>query len=408
MDSMPLDIKPPNKKPHLAERTQPFQESVIREMTRLGDEAGAVNLSQGLPDYPAPPEVLTAAMEAIRLGENQYTFPFGQPAFRAAIAYKSRKYNHIQADPETSVTVTCGVSEAVVATVLALTDPGDEVILFEPWYENYLPACTLAGVTPRFVPLHEPDYAWDPDELRAAFNAKTRLVILNTPHNPTGRVFSRVELETLASLCLEFGVIAVTDEIYEYILYNNASHTSLASLDGMHDRTVTISGLGKTYALTGWRVGWAIAHPAISALIRKVHDYLTICAPAPFQVAGVTALGLPKKFYTTLRAEYAARCTILLPALTQAGFRYRAPEGAYYVMADFSELAWPINRYTRLDWSLDRAFAEYMAREVGVAVVPGSSFYSGHTGGTTRVRFNFAKQAHTLREAARRLENLPG
>jgi aminotransferase len=405
---MPHESKQTNRQQRLAERTQPFQESVIREMTRLGDEAGAVNLSQGLPDYPAPSEVLTAAIEAIRLGDNQYTFPFGHPAFRSAIAYKSRKYNHIQTNPETEVTVTCGVSEAMVATVLALTDPGDEVILFEPWYENYLPACTLAGVTPHFVPLREPDYAWDQDELRAAFNAKTRLVILNTPHNPTGRVFSLKELETLAALCQEFGVIAVTDEIYEYILYNNLAHISLASLEGMRDRTVTISGLGKTYALTGWRVGWTIASPAITALIRKVHDYLTICAPAPFQTAGVTALGLPKKYYTTLRAEYAARCAILLPALTQAGFHYRPPEGAYYVMADFSELAWPINRYTRQDWSLDRAFAEFMAREVGVAVVPGSSFYSGHSGGTTRVRFNFAKQAHTLREAARRLENLPG
>lgn len=404
---MPTE-KPTYKSVRLADRTKPFQESVIREMTRLGDEAGAVNLSQGLPDYPAPPEVLSAAIEAIRLGENQYTFPFGLPGFRSAIAYKSRKYNHINADSETSITVTCGVSEAIVSTVLALTEPGDEVILFEPWYENYVPACTLAGVTPHFVPLHEPDYVWAPAELRAAFNNKTRLVILNTPHNPTGRVFTRSELEQLSSLCQEFGVIAITDEIYEYILYGNNVHTSLGSLDGMQDRTVTISGLGKTYALTGWRIGWAIAHPDITALIRKVHDYMTICAPAPFQLAGITALGLPKKFYTALRTEYAARCAILLPALTQAGFRYRPPEGAYYVMADFAELAWPINRYSRPEWSLDRAFAEYMAREVGVAVVPCSSFYSGKKDGFTRVRLNFAKQPHTLREAARRLENLPG
>lgn len=402
---------------HLSTRTAPFQESVIREMTRLGDEAGAVNLSQGLPDYPAPPEVLAAAIEAIRQGENQYTFPFGLPAFRAAIANKTRKYNRIPTNADTEVTVTCGVSEAIMATVLALTEPGDEVILFEPWYENYLPACILAGVTPRFVPLREPDYTFDPDELRAAFTSRTRLVVLNTPHNPTGRVFTRAELAVLASLCQEFGAIAVTDEIYEYIIYDDQTHVSLASLEGMHDRVVTISGLGKTYALTGWRVGWAVAHPALTALIRKVHDYLTICAPAPFQLAGVTALGLPKKFYNTLRAEYAARCSILLPALTQAGFRYRPPEGAYYVMADFGDIAWPINRYTRPGWSLDRVFAEYMAREVGIAVVPGSSFYMAKAaagngtgpagGGTTRVRFNFAKQAHTLREAARRLDNLP-
>jgi L-glutamine---4-(methylsulfanyl)-2-oxobutanoate aminotransferase len=226
---MSPEPNPSYRAPRLAERTASFQESVIREMTRLGDEAGAVNLSQGLPDYPAPPEVLAAAIEAIRLGENQYTFPFGLPAFRAAIAYKTRKYNHIDADPESSITVTCGVSEAVVATVLALTDPGDEVILFEPWYENYLPACTLAGVTPRFVPLREPDYAWDPDELRDAFNDRTRLVILNTPHNPTGRVFTRQEFDGLARLCQQYGVIAVTDEIYEYILYNNTPHTSWAA-----------------------------------------------------------------------------------------------------------------------------------------------------------------------------------
>lgn len=408
---MPHHNAYPSRPPRLSSRTASFQESVIREMTRLGDESGAVNLSQGLPDYPAPPEVLAAAVEAVRMGENQYTFPFGLPAFRAAIADKTRRYNRIAADSESEVTVTCGVSEAVMASVLALTEPGDEVILFEPWYENYLPACTLAGVTPRFVALREPDYTFDPAELRAAFNTRTRLLILNTPHNPTGRVMTRVELEIVAGLCQAHGVVAVTDEIYEYILYEPHVHLSLGSLDGMQDRTVTISGLGKTYAVTGWRVGWAVAHPALTALIRKVHDYLTICAPAPFQAAGITALGLPKKFYASLRAEYAARREILLPALSQAGFAFRPPEGAYYVMADFSNKAWPVNRYLRPGWTLDRAFAEYMAREVGVAVVPGSSFYTdtsaSGSGGVTRVRFNFAKQAHTLREAARRLENLP-
>lgn len=390
---------------NFANRTAPFQESVIREMTRLGDETGSVNLSQGLPDYDSPPEVLAAAVEAIQKGENQYTFPFGMPEFRAAIAEKCWSYNHIKADPETEITVTCGVSEAMMSTILALTDPGDEVIILEPWYENYLPDCQMAGVLPRYVPLREPDYTFDPGELRAAFNARTRLILINTPHNPTGKVFTRAELEMIAGLCQEFGVIAVTDEIYEYILYDGREHVSIGSLAGMEDRTVTISGLGKTYALTGWRVGWAVAHPRISGLVRKVHDYLTICAPAPFQAAGVTALGMPQAFYQRLREEYAHRRTILLDALRRAGLAYQQPQGAYYVMGSFAELDWDERRYTRAGWSPDRVFAEYMAREVGVAVVPGSSFYY-QGGGEARVRFNFAKREDTLREAARRLNGL--
>jgi aminotransferase len=379
----------------LARRTEPFQESVIREMTRLGDEAGAVNLSQGLPDYDSPPEVLTAAADAVRAGENQYTFPFGLPAFRDAAA-------GLVADPERDVTITCGVSEAMMCAILALTDPGDEVVILEPWYENYLPDCLMAGAVARFVPLREPDYTFDPGELRAAFNDRTRLVLVNTPHNPTGRVFTQDELAEIARLCQEFGVVAVTDEIYEHILYDGRAHVHLGSLPGMEDRTVTISGLGKTYALTGWRVGWMLAHPCLTALLRKVHDYLTICAPAPFQSAGVTALNLPQSFYQGLRAEYAARRDILLGALDAAGLAYHRPEGAYYVMADFSSLAWDAQRYARPDWTPDRVFAEYIAREVGVAVVPGSSFYLG-SGGHSRVRFNFAKREETLREAAFRL-----
>jgi L-glutamine---4-(methylsulfanyl)-2-oxobutanoate aminotransferase len=397
----------------LARRTMPFQESVIREMTRLGDETGSVNLSQGLPDYDSPVEVLEAAVAAIHSGENQYTFPFGMAEFREAIARKSLAYNHIPANPETDLTVTCGVSEAMMSTILALTDPGDEVVILEPWYENYLPDCQMAGVAPRFVPLREPGYTFDPAELRAAFNRRTRLVLINTPHNPTGRVFTRAELEEIARLCQEFGVVAVTDEIYEYILYDGREHVSIGSLPGMEDRTVTISGLGKTYALTGWRVGWTIAHPLLTGLIRKVHDYLTICAPAPFQAAGITALALPQSFYSSLRAEYETRRSILLPALERAGFHYHQPEGAYYVMADFGDIAWDAGRFARPEWTADRAFAEFMARVVGVAVVPGSSFYYQAAGqpvlqgaGTTRVRFNFAKRETTLQEASRRLERL--
>ncbi len=394
-----------------ARRTEPFQESVIREMTRLGDEAGAVNLSQGLPDYDSPPEVLAAAVEAIRQGENQYTFPFGTADFRWAVASKTERYNKILTDSETDVTVTCGVSEAVMSTIMALTDPGDEVVILEPWYENYLPACLLAGAIPRFVPLREPDYTLDPDELRAAFNNRTRIIMINTPHNPTGRVFTRGELEVIARLCQEFDVIAVTDEIYEYILFDRREHVSIGSLPGMHDRTVTISGLGKTYALTGWRVGWTVAAPPITALLRKVHDYMTICAPAPFQAAGVTALNLPEDFYANLRAEYSHRRGILIPALEQAGFTFRPPEGAYYIMVDFAGLQWDERKYARPGWSPDRAFAEIIAREIGVAMVPGSSFYYAPPGssakqGTSRMRVNFAKKESTLQEAARRLLRL--
>jgi L-glutamine---4-(methylsulfanyl)-2-oxobutanoate aminotransferase len=348
---------------------------------------------------------LTAAVEVILQGENQYTFPFGLPAFREAIARKSISYNRIAADAETDITVTCGVSEAMMSAILALTDPGDEVIILQPWYENYLPDCQMAGAVPRFVPLREPEYTFDQAELRAAFNSRTRLILINTPHNPTGRVFTRAELMEVANLCQEFGVIAVTDEIYEYILYGQRKHISIGSLPGMEDRTVTISGLGKTYALTGWRVGWTVAHPKITGLIRKVHDYLTICAPGPFQAAGVTALELPEGFYTHLSQEYDNRRKILVDALSAAGLKYLEPQGAYYIMADFDSLDWDRQKYSRPDWSLDRVFAEYMAREIGVAVVPGASFYySG--GGETRVRFNFAKRENTLREAAQRLSKL--
>ncbi len=394
-----------------AHRTDPFQESVIREMTRLGEESGAVNLSQGLPEFDPPPAVLEAAIEAIRRGENQYTFPFGMPALRAAIAHKYQTYNHIQADPDTDITVTCGVSEAVMSSILALTDPGDEVVILEPWYENYVPGCRMTGAIPRFVPMRGPELTFDPAELRAAFNRRTRLVILNTPQNPTGRVLTRAELTEIARLCQEFGVVAVTDEIYEHILYDGREHISIGSLPGMEDRAVTISGLGKTYSLTGWRIGWAVAHPRLTALIRKVHDYMTICAPAPFQVGGITALNLPETFYTHLRRQYDERRRYLLAALDQAGFPYRIPEGAYYVMAYFDHLHWDREKYSRPHWNEGRAFAEFMAREVGVAVVPGSSFYEEREGGAPPaekrwVRINFAKREETLQAAAARLARL--
>lgn len=391
-----------------ARRTEPFQESVIREMTRLGMEQNAVNLSQGLPEFDSPPEVLQAACAAILAGDNQYTFPFGTPEFRDAIARKTTGYNKIPTDGESMVTVTCGVSEAFISAILALTDPGDEVVILQPWYENYVPDCRMAGVTPRFVPLREPEYTFDPAELRRAFNNRTRLILFNTPHNPTGRVFTRSELESIAVLCQEFGVIAVADEIYEHILYDGCQHVSIGSLPGMENLAVSVSGLGKTYALTGWRVGWTVASPALTGLIRKVHDYLTICAPAPLQAGGVVALGQEDGFYRAMRAEYTARRSVLLAALSASGFEFQVPQGAYYVMADFQKLAWDEQKYARPEWSRDRAFAEFIACEVGVAVVPGSSFYTGANLGSSRVRFNFAKTTATLNEAAHRLHRWTG
>ncbi len=303
------------------------------------------------------------------------------------------RQNGIRADADREVTVTCGVSEAIVASVLALTEPGDEVVILEPWYENYLPACVLAGVRPRFVSLDERDFSLDPKKLRRAFNSKTRLILLNTPGNPSGRVLSASELSEISELCRKHGVIAVVDEIYEHLWFDGHRHTSLGSLPGMEDRTVTLSGLGKSYAVTGWRVGWAVASEKLTSLIRKVHDYLTVCAPAPFQEAGRAALALPDSYYDEMRSSYARKRKMLLATLEDAGFGFSPPEGAYYVMADVAPLGW------NDDWK----FLEFLARKVGVLGVPGSSFSVGGRG-RTRMRFNFAKRESTLIAAAERFD----
>jgi aminotransferase len=385
--------RPLRRLPRLSRRTAPFQESVIREMTRLHAEVGGVNLAQGLPDFDPPKELVAALEESIGRSENhQYGFTWGVPAFREAIAAKTARVNGIRADPAAEITVTCGVSEGVAAAVLALTEPGDEAIVLEPWYENYVPACALAGVVPRFVPLTRPDFRLDETALAKAITKRTRIVFVNTPGNPSGRVFTREELAAVARLCQRHGLIAVTDEIYEHIWFDGHRHVSLGSLPGMEDRTVTLSGLGKTYAVTGWRVGWAVAAAPLTALVRKVHDYLTICAPTAFQDAGRAALALPDSYYDRLRGAYARRRTILLDALEAAGLAFAAPEGAYYVMVDGAPLGW------RDDWAL----VDFLARKVGVIAVPGSSFYA-RGGGRTLIRVNFAKTEATLREAARRL-----
>src|SRR5271168_1769602 len=298
-----------------AQRVQYFTESVIREMTRLAAQYGALNLGQGMPDFETPQEIKDAACKAIQDGFNQYAITWGAPVLRQAIAAKARSFNGIPCDPDANVTVCCGATECMMATMLALVDPGDEVVVFQPFYENYGPDALLSGATPVWVPLHPPDWRFDPDELRRAFTARTRAIIINTPNNPTGHVFTRAELTLIAELCQEHDVYALADEIYEYIRYVDRPHISIATLPGMANRTVTISGLSKTFSITGWRLGYCIAPPEITNAIRKVHDFLTVGAPHPLQVAGAAALALPQSYYDQLREGYRRRRELFLPYL---------------------------------------------------------------------------------------------
>lgn len=373
-----------------------FTESVIREMTRLAHRYQAINLAQGFPDFPAPAEIKRAAMEAIAADINQYAITWGAKTFRDALAEKVKWYLGLEIDPETEITVTCGSTEAMIAAMMAVVNPGDEVIIFEPFYENYGPDAILSGATPRFVTLHPPDWTFDPDELKAAFNRRTKAIILNTPNNPTGKVFTRQELEFIAELCIHWDVIAITDEIYEHILYDGAEHVAIATLPGMRERTVTINGLSKTYSVTGWRVGYAIAPWEITSAIRKVHDFLTVGAAAPLQEAGAVAMRMPPSYYRQLAAQYAERREVLWRALVETGFKPYRPRGAYYIIAEIDEFGFPD----------DVAFAEYLVKEIGVAVVPGSSFYQHPEKGRRQVRFSFSKKVETLQEAARRLRRL--
>jgi aspartate/methionine/tyrosine aminotransferase len=373
-----------------------FTESVIREMTRLANLHGAVNLSQGFPDFPAPEEVKEAARRAISGDVNQYAITWGARSLREAVAAKFTRLYGVAVDPEREVTVTCGSTEAMIATLLAVLDPGDEVVVLEPFYENYGPDAVLSGASPRFVKMRPPDWTFDRDELRRAFSEKTRAIIVNTPNNPTGKVFARDELEFIAGLCRDHDALAVTDEIYEHILYDGASHVPMATLPGMAERTVTINGMSKTYSVTGWRVGWAIAPPVLTAAIRKVHDFLTVGAASPLQEAGALALALPDEYYRELAASYVRRRDRLVPILQRAGFSTHVPRGAYYVMTGIDALG----------WDDDVAFARHLVEEIGVAVVPGSSFYHDAADGRRQVRFAFCKKEATLDEAERRLARL--
>ena len=373
-----------------------FSESVIREMTRFSDDHGAINLAQGFPDFDTPEVIKDAAREAIASGVNQYPVTWGAPGFRRAIAAKYARFGWPQVDPEEEIVVTCGSTEAMAATFLALLDPGDEVIVFSPFYENYGPDAHMAGAEPVVVPLEGPDWAMDPERLAAAITARTRAIVITTPHNPTGKVFSREELTAVADLAIERDLLVFTDEIYEHILYDGREHVSMALLPGMRDRTVTISALSKTYSVTGWRVGWAIATPAVMAPIRKMHDFLTVAAAAPLQEAGITAMEMPDAFYEGLAHEYAERRRIFFDAVGE-GFGLIEPEGAYYAIAMIGPLR------ERLGVDDDTAFCHEMVRRAGVAAVPGSSFFADGRIGRDLVRFAFPKRHGTLTEAGARL-----
>ena len=380
---------------HVSQKSLRFTESVIREMTRLATRHGAVNLSQGFPDFPAPDVVKAEAARAVLADVNQYAITWGAKRLRDALVAKHERFSGLAFDPEREVAVCCGSTECMAAVMLALVDPGDEVVVFEPFYENYGPDAILCGAVPRFVRLREPDWSFDPAELAAAFNDRTRAIVVNTPNNPTGKVFSRAELETIAALCRKWDVLAITDEIYEHILYDGAEHVSMAALDGMRERTVTVSGLSKTYSVTGWRIGWCLASPEFTGAIRKVHDFLTVGAPAPLQEAAAVALQLPDSYYAQLAASYRERREFLIPVLEAAGFKPIPPRGAYYVMTDISGFGFPD----------DVTFARWLVSEGGVAAVPGSSFYSDPATGSQRLRFHFARKRETLEAAAERLSS---
>ena len=379
-----------------SEKALQFTESVIREMTRICLKHQGINLAQGFPDFPAPLEVKEAAIEAIRADFNQYAITWGTINLRQAIAEKFAWYNGVTIDPEREITVCCGSTEAMISSLMAIVNPGEEVIVFEPFYENYGPDTILCGAKPRFITLHEPDWHFDEEELVHTFNKRTRAIILNTPNNPTGKVFSREELQFIADLCLKWGVIAVTDEIYEHILYDGAKHISIASLSGMRDQTITINSISKTYSLTGWRVGWAIAPPHLTASIRKVHDFLTVGAPHPLQEAAATALRMDRGYYETLARQYQERRDFLARILEETGFKVFHPHGAYYIMTDVGHFG----------FSDDLTFARHLVEKAGVATVPGSSFYSHPSLGATKVRFCFPKRMETLRLAEEKLKRL--
>ena len=413
-------MQPKISKNRISRKAASFTESVIREMTREAMKYGAVNLGQGFPDFAAPEDIKQKAMEAIADDHNQYAITWGVKSFRDAIAAKTNWFLGLDVDPETEITVTCGSTEGMIAAMMATVDEGEEVVVFEPFYENYAPDAILSDATPRHVPLYRTDdgFVFDREELRAALNQRTKAIIICNPNNPTGKVFTREELEFIADLCKEFDAMAFTDEIYEHIIYKGmgdegqgirsqeklttdyrpptSSHISMANIDGMRERTVVVNSLSKTYSVTGWRVGYCIAPPDVSSAIRKVHDFLTVGAANPLQHAGAYALGLPPSYYDELQKEYQKKRDFIVPVLQNAGFKCDCPDGAYYVMCDISDFG----------FANDVEFTKHLIREIGVAVVPGSSFYHDKTMGSQMVRFCFCKKDETLDAAAENLSRM--
>lgn len=404
--------QPKISKSRISKKSLRLTESVIREMSREAAKYEAVNLGQGFPDFAAPFNVKEKAIEAIAADHNQYAITWGVKPFRDAIAAKTKRFLGLDIDPEAEITVTCGSTEGMIAGMMACIDEGEEVVLFEPFYENYAPDVILSDAKPVHVPLYqtaEGDWYFEKDELRAAFNERTKAIIICTPNNPTGKVFSRDEMEFIADLCKEFDALCFTDEIYEHIIYrekrkdgqmttatNNPQHICMAQIDGMQERTIVVNSLSKTYSVTGWRVGYVIAPPDITNAVRKVHDFLTVGAANPLQHAGAYALSLPDSYYKELQKEYQLKRDFIVPVLQEAGFKCGMPEGAYYVMTDVSDFG----------FANDVEFTKYMIREIGVAVVPGSSFYYDKSLGSQKVRFCFCKKDETLRAAAERLQKL--
>jgi aspartate/methionine/tyrosine aminotransferase len=386
----------------ISERVQGFTESVIREMTRVVDQVGGVNLAQGMPNFRPPPALVEAAHRALDGDFHQYAITWGTPRLRRAIADKYRRFYGMDVDADRHVTVCCGSTETMLSTLLAVLNPGDEVIVFEPYYENYAPGCIIAGAVPIWVPLEPPEFSFDPDRLARAVTPRTRAIIFNSPNNPSGRVFSRADLQAIADLCLRHDLLAITDEIYEHIVYDGLGHTPIATLPGMAERTITISGVSKSYSVTGWRVGWAVAPPELSVGIRRAHDFVTVGAPHPLQEAAVAALGLPDDYYVELRTAYQARRDLLFRHVERAGFVAWRPRGAYYILTDAGHYM------KRLGLADDTAFAMWLIKEVGVATVPGSSFYAHPELGRTKIRFCFPKTDDVLIEAGERLQKLRG
>jgi aspartate/methionine/tyrosine aminotransferase len=380
----------------LSAKAEQFTESVIREMTRLALKHRAVNLSQGFPDFAAPTEIKEAARQAIADDINQYAITWGAKPLRDAIVEKFSRTQGVAVDPEREITICCGSTEAMMSSMMAIINPGDEIVVFEPFYENYGPDAILSGATPKFVKLRPPDWSFDEKELAAAFGPQTKAIILNTPNNPTGKVFARMELEFIRDLCVRWNAYCITDEIYEHILYDGAKHICMASVDGMRERTIVINGLSKTYSVTGWRVGWAIAPAEATAAIRKVHDFLTVGAAAPLQQAGAVALRSPQAYYDKLAAMYEAKRGRLQEILSAAGFTVFKPRGAYYIMTDIA----------RFGFADDISFAKFLVGKVGVACVPGSSFYNDARDGASQVRFTFCKKDETLAAAEERFSHL--